>query len=118
MSYIPPDVKWYLAEIVVEFSIESESANVVHTNLVLVRSDSPTEAYDQAISLGADYNSEYTNPEGKRVTARFRGLRDLNVIHGELKHGTELIYSLKTAMSEKELNEWVSSRKELGVFRT
>ena len=37
----------------------------------------------------------YKNPDGKCVTFRFRGLRDLNVVHGELEHGTEIIYSRK-----------------------
>jgi len=47
----------------------------------------------------------------------FRGLRDLNVIDGELGHGTELIYSKRVGMSESDLAQWVSSKEDLGVFR-
>jgi hypothetical protein len=36
-----PDAEWYLAEIVEEFRIAGETQNIVHTNLVLVRADSP-----------------------------------------------------------------------------
>jgi hypothetical protein len=43
MGYIPPGAEWYLAEIVEEFRIAGESENIVHTNLVLVRADSPDE---------------------------------------------------------------------------
>jgi len=52
MSHIPPDAKWYLAEIVEEFRIESEPDNIVHTNMVLVRADSPEEAYRTHLPWG------------------------------------------------------------------
>src|SRR5580658_5118673 len=52
MSYIPPDARWYLADIVEEFRIESEPENIVHTNTILVRADSPEEAYQSALALG------------------------------------------------------------------
>ena len=42
MGYIPPDAKWYLAEIVQQISVEGDPRRVVHTNLVLVRGDCPT----------------------------------------------------------------------------
>jgi hypothetical protein len=52
MSYIPPDARWYLVEIVEEFRIESEPDNIVHTNMVLVRADSPEEAYRTHLPWG------------------------------------------------------------------
>ena len=116
MAYIPPHSKWYLAEIVEEFVIEGEPANIVHTNLVLVRADSPEEAYDRAIQLGHERELQYTNPEGKAVKVTFCGLRDLNVIHGELAHGTELIYERQVGISPRDLNKWVTSKENLGVF--
>jgi len=116
VGYIPSDAKWYLAEIVEEFSFEGESENVVHTNMVLVRADSPDEAYERTIALGKEREMSYTNPEGTTVTVKFRGLRDLNVIHGELAHGTEIIWSRRKGMSEQDLMNWVSTREELGVF--
>src|SRR4051794_18031384 len=117
MAYIPAEAKWYLADIVEEFSIQGEPDNIVHTNLVLVRADSPEEAYDRAISLGQNSESNYTNSEGKLVTVRFRGLKDLNVIHGELEHGTELAYNRRVGMSESELGDWVTPKEHLAVFR-
>ena len=117
MAYIPPDARWYLAEIVEEIRIESEPENVVHTNIVLVRADSPEEAYQRALALGKEGEMTYTNPDGKTVQVYFRGLRDLNVIHGELEHGTELIYEKRTGMSESDFARWVPAKEDLGVFR-
>ncbi len=117
MAYIPPGAKWYLAEIVEEFRIQSEPENIVHTNIVLVRADSAEEAYQRAIALGKEGEMIYTNPEGRTVHVYFRGLRDLNVIHGELEHGTELIYEKRTGISELDLAQWLSSKEDLGVFR-
>jgi hypothetical protein len=116
MAYIPPDAKWYLAEIVEEIRIESEPENIVHANTVLVRADSPEEAYRSALALGKEGEMTYTNPDGKTVQVYFRGLRDLNVIHGELEHGAELIYDKRSGMSESDLAQWVSAKEHLGVF--
>ena len=116
MSYIPPDARWYLADIVEEFRIESEPENIVHTNTILVRADSPEEAYQSALALGKEGEIAYTNPDGKNVQVYFRGLRDLNVIHGELEHGAELIYEKRTGMSESDLARWVSAKDDLGAF--
>jgi hypothetical protein len=117
MAWIPPDARWYLAEIVEEFTVEDDSDNVVHTNMVLIEADSPEDAYSRAIEIGRQSETAYTNTDGKRVSAAFRGLRDLNVIHGELAHGTELIYSRHDGMTRQELDKWVSPKEKLGVFR-
>jgi hypothetical protein len=69
--------------------------NVVHTNMILVRADSPEEAYQKAVQLGTARQQSYENPAGKRVECRFRGLRDLNGIHDELEHGAELGFYLR-----------------------
>jgi hypothetical protein len=116
-QHIPPDAEWYLAEIVIEHVIEGEADNVVHKNLTLVRADSPEEAYQRATALGMEENLTYANPEGRRVTSRFVGLRALNVIHDKLEHGAELTYSKRIGMSPLELQKWVSKKDDLGVFR-
>ena len=117
MSYIPPGAKWYLAEIVQEFKISGEADNVLHTNLVLVRADSPEEAFHNAEMLGREGDAEYKNPEGRTVIARYRGLHDLNVIHGDLEHGTELIYDKRIGVSEDDLQRYLSCKEDLGVFK-
>ncbi len=116
MGYIPPDAKWYLAEIVEKISVEGDPRLVIHTNSVLVRADSPDEAYDKAVELGTAAQVSYENPDGKRVAITYCGLRDLNGIHGELEHGTELIYSEKLNMGPTAIQQYISSNEELGVF--
>lgn len=117
MGYIPQDAKWYLADIVEQISVEGDSRNVVHTNLVLVRADSPEEAYQKALDLGMAAEQSFENPQGNLVTIHFRGLRDLNVIHDDLEHGAELSFQEELGMEEAEIAEWVRPKEELGVFR-
>ena len=117
MGYIPKSAKWYLADIVVQITVEDDPRNVVHTNLVLVRADSPEEAYQKAMELGAAWEQSWENPDGKCVTLRFRGLHDLNVIHDELEHGAELIYWEKRDFDESAIQEWITPKEELGVFQ-
>ena len=115
MGYIPKDAEYYLAEIVLEIAVTGEAESLVHTNLVLVRADSPDEAYTKALELG--HAGEYTekNSDGTEVSVRFRGLRDLNVIHDKLGHGAELIYREDT-FDEAAIARWVSPKEALGVF--
>lgn len=116
MGYIPKSAKWYLADIVQQITVEDDPRNVVHTNLILIRADSPEEAYQKAIELGSAGDQSYENIDGKRVTFRFRGLRDLNVIHDELEHGAELIYGENLDMDESAIRQWVTPKEGLGVF--
>lgn len=117
MGFIPADAKWYLAEIVEEIWIDGERDNIVHTNVVLVRADSPEEPYDRAVELGMQGEITCSNPDGKVVRTRYRGLRDPNVIHDELEHGAELIYGWRTGVSEHEILRWVERKEDLGFFR-
>jgi hypothetical protein len=51
------------------------------------------------------------------VTMRFRGLRDLNVIHEELEHGSELVYDEKTNLSEEQVKALLRPKESFAVFR-
>ncbi|MGO9271716.1 MAG: DUF4288 domain-containing protein [Terriglobia bacterium] len=117
MGYIPDGAKWYLAEVVEEITVEGDPRNVVHTNVVLVRADSPAEAYEKSLALGQQSETSYKNPAGKHVGIVFKGLHDLNVIHDELGHGAELIFSEEVGMSAERLRGWLAAKEELGIFR-
>lgn len=52
----------------------------------------------------------------RRVSIRFRGLRNLDVIYGALEHGCEIMYQEKLGVSEKGLRKLVRSKSELEVF--
>jgi len=117
MAYIPEDAKWYLADIVEVITVEGDPRNVVHTNLTLIRADSPEDAYRKAIELGTSADRSYRNPAGKLVTFRFAGLGDLNVVHEDFEHGAELIFSEDVDVDAATIDSWVSSKEDLAVFR-
>lgn len=116
MGYIPKDAKWYLARLVQEITVEGDPRNVVHTNVVLVRADSPEEAYQKALHLGAQGEIAYKNPQGLNVRTTFRGLNSLGVIHDPLDHGAELEYAEEVDVDEAALKRYVHRKEELSVF--
>jgi hypothetical protein len=118
MAFIPKDAKWYLAWLIQEIIVEDDSRNIVHTNLLLVRANSPDEAYNKAIDLGKESEISYENPAGKSVVCAFRGIKDLNVIHDELAHGAELNYEEKVGVSNEEIERMLRSKEELTVFHS
>lgn len=100
----------------VQIRVEDDARILVHVNTVLVRADSPEQAYDEAMRLGRDNEQEYENSDNKLVHTTFRGLRDLNVIHDELEHGAELAYSQESVHSEEEAQAFVRNHRDLAVF--
>jgi hypothetical protein len=117
MAYIPKDAKWYIADLVMECQIEGEPRNVVHINIVLVRADSPEEAFQKAEELGKEGENSYLNPNNQQVIWLYRGLRDLQVIHDELEDGAELMYEEKIGISEDEVQAIVRAKSQLNVFK-
>ncbi len=118
MAYIPPDAKWWIADLVVEFSTEGEPQNRVQYKLTLLRADSADQAYSKALEYGRSNESVFINPEGKRVSARFRGLRDLFVIYDKLADGAELVADERVGVSEDEIVAGLRDRQHLSVFET
>jgi hypothetical protein len=117
MAYIPKEAKWYIADLVMECQIEGEPRNVVHVDIVLVRADSPEEAFQKAEQLGKEGENSYLNPNNQQVIWLYRGLRDLQVIHDELEHGAELMYEEKIGISEDEVQAIVRAKSQLNVFK-
>src|SRR5438046_58275 len=115
MGYVPEGAKWYLADIVQEITIEDDSRNHVHTILVLVRADSAEEAYQRALEIGAreEQQRSFKDLQGRGVSSRFRGLRDLNVIHDQLDHGAALRYTVEDGMDEDAIQQWVTPKERL-----
>jgi hypothetical protein len=116
MSFIPRDAKWYIADIVEEIRVEGNRRNVVHINQLLVRADSPNEAYARSLKLGEGCNLTYKNQQDKNVAIKFRGLREISVVHDKLGHGAELSYQEKVGVGEKEIKRWIRPKKDLSIF--
>ena len=106
MAYIPPDAKWYIADVVMQIRVDGDPRTLVHINTLLVRADSPDEAYEKALDLGRGQDSIYENPEGREVSITFRGLQDLNVIHDPLEHGAELCYAERPIFRIRRRQNW------------
>lgn len=117
MAFVPKDARWYLADVVLEHTVEGDPRNVVHVNIHLIEADSPQRAYEKACTLGRDAEQVYVNSDGKVVRVVFRGLRDLNVIHEELEDGAELTYEQYESVPEAKLAGWVGPKESLAVFR-
>lgn len=117
MAYISKDAKWYIAELVMECLIEKEPRNVVHVNIVLVRADSPSSAFEKAEQLGKESEDSYLNPTNQKTVWIYRGLRALDVIHDELEHGAELMYEEKIDVSEDAVQDMITTKSEINVFR-
>lgn len=116
MGFIPKGAHWYLADIVLEHTVEGEGQNVVHVNTHLVEAESPEQAYEKALALGRSAEREYANTQGNQVRVTFRGLRELNVIHEALEDGAELTYSETVGVAEDQLRGWVTPKEQLAVF--
>ncbi len=116
MAYVPKDALWYLAEFIMEITVAGAARNVVHRNLMLIRADSPDQAYDKARKLGYAGETEYTNPLGQVVQIRFRGIAQIDVVIDELSDGAELKYEEQTGVSAEEIANWIRPRERLRVF--
>ena len=117
MGFIPRDAIWHIAEEVLEITVEGATQNVVHINYLLVRAESPEDAYEKALRLGAEHETMYLNEDKKEVNISFRGLRDLTVIHEALEHGSELLYEEKLGISKEALDRLVQPKESLSVFK-
>lgn len=116
MGYIPPNTKWYLADLIMCFRIGDSEELLVHANLHLIRADSPEEAYKRSVDIGRESEAHYTNSDGQDVSVSFRGLRDLFPIYDELKDGAEILYEEIQGLDEDGVAKLVTPKEELSVF--
>lgn len=122
MAYIPEDAEWYLADVVEMLQVSGHATIIVHINTLLVRADSPEEAYFRAMTLGrqglgARGRSTYRNLAGEKVTTTFLGLSELNVIHDPLEDGAEISYRERRVLSLDAAKKLVARKQNLAVFR-
>jgi hypothetical protein len=117
MAYVPKDAEWFLADLIEEIRVAGSKRNIVHINHVIIRAHSPESAYARAIALGKRGAISYLNPQGKRVTMRFRGLGNLDVIHDPLGDECEIMFKEKIGVSEHGIKKMVRRKRDLEVFQ-
>ena len=116
MAHVPDNAWWYVAELIMELTVDGDPQNVVHKNLVLIKAASPEEAYQKALELGKAGENSYSNPKGKLVTTKFRGLGHLDVILDALEHGAEIQFEEHVDVSADQIKKWIHRKEELNVF--
>ena len=110
--------QWYVADLIVEITVETASENIVHINTLLLRATSPEAAFESALELGREHESSYVNPEGQTVKTVFRGLADLNAIDAPLDQDMEFSFAQQVGVSEHELQQLITPKEQLSVFRS
>jgi hypothetical protein len=117
MAYIPSDARWFIAEIVERIRVQGDPRAVVHVNLCLIEAAGPAMAYRKALALGKTADMTYRNPQGRKVSIEFLGLRELNVVHDPLEHGAELLHYRYLGLTAAGARKLVTRRTKLSVFR-
>ncbi len=107
---------WYVAEIVMEITVDGDARNVIHQNLVLIRAESAEEAYESAVGIGKSGESSYCNPEGRAVSISFVGLSQLDLVHEDLEHGAEILFNYRVGVSPEQVRELVHPPEQLRAF--
>ncbi|MGB8772166.1 MAG: DUF4288 domain-containing protein [Candidatus Korobacteraceae bacterium] len=109
--------EWHIAELVLKITVEGDERNLVQKNLMLIKANSPADAYDKAIILGNEHAMSYQNPHGKQVHIQFIGLSRLNAVYDRLEDGAELLYEEYVGVSDEQIRELVVPKHLLEPFR-
>lgn len=108
---------WYLADIVLSSQVEYENESLIHINSVLISAQTDDEAYEKALCKGHESEMEYKNSQGEKVVVTFLGLKDLSFINDEIEDGTELVYTEKKCAMGSQLEDLITPKVELHVFK-
>lgn len=117
MGYIPKNAEWYVAELLMEITVQGARRNVLHRNLFLINAHSPEEAHNKALRTGQSEETEYENSKDQHVKIRFRGISKLDVVYDPLADGAELCFEEQLGVSETEIQNMIPAKGELAVFR-
>lgn len=108
--YIPEDVEWFIAQIVILISV-SDEGSVGHINYVLIHANSFDEAYRKAKEFGKLQESTHLNKRGNKVNVEFLGLKSLTPVYEKFEDGSEVLYQEIT--DTRRLRSLVRKRSEL-----
>jgi hypothetical protein len=124
-KFISP-VGWYVASILVRFEWYDEDKENLNRrclaweNTILIKADSPEEAYAKALEEGKAHEEHGeawdADNEERKGRWRFEGLTSLLAIYNELEDGAEIIWREFENRSVKKVRSWVKSKEELEVF--
>lgn len=120
-------VGWYVASLLHRLEWYDENTDdpnrrcLAWENQILIKADSPDEAYAKAVEHGrADEESGEvweTDNEERKGKWQFEGLTSLLPIYEELEDGAEIIWKEYERRSVKKIKSWVKPKDELEVFK-
>jgi hypothetical protein len=117
-SAYQPTIRWYISYEILAFEYKDahlQSEFTVWENLILVRADSPDEAYVKAVEHGNLSEEEVTINE-KPGFCRFRGIRKLVPIYEELDDGAEIEWR-EYELGKDRLEALIPAKEELQAFQ-
>lgn len=112
--------KWYIAHEILYFEPMSEKspkrANwTVWENLILIKANTPKEAYRKAMDLGR-LNEHAVKIDGEDGYCRFKGLRELSLVYDKLEHGAELEWR-EFQMEPTKLDQMIIPKAKMQAFK-
>ena len=117
-------VNWYVARILLRFEFYDEDKSNLNRrclaweNQILIKADSPSEAYKKAIRQGKLESSEmWTADEKRKDKFHFEGLTGLVAIYEELEDGSEITWTEYENRTVKKVKNWVLPKDKLEVFK-
>ena len=116
-SEVYKSAKWYIAHEILYFESKSDKARAKRTvweNLILIRADSPEEAYEKALQKGQS-NEHAVKIGSTDGYCKFKGLRDLVLIYDQLEDGAELEWR-ELEMTPAVLDRFVRPKGKLHAF--
>lgn len=117
MTYVKPQWKWYVAELVTETRVDGDPRVVGAIEIVLLHADSPEEAFAKAEKLVNESEFVYRNSEGDPVREHYLGINELdNLQVTDLEDGQVLAVRLMTHTSPEELRGLVREKHQLSLF--
>ena len=108
---------WYLSHELLYAETGKEAPTeclTVWENLILIRANSPAEAYKKAMKHGK-MSEDKVRINGKPGKLRFLGLRDLVLIYDELEDGAELEWP-ETQFTRVKMRKLLRSKERLHAF--
>ena len=124
-KFVSP-VGWYVAWELLRFEWDDEDITnpnrrcLSWENQILIRAETPDEAYEKALSHGQLSEGEEmwkTDDETQKGRWRFEGLTGLCAIYEEPADGAEIAWHQQENRSVRKIKEKVRSKDELEVFQ-
>ena len=119
-------VDWYVAMVLMRFEWDDEDKSNLNRrclsweNQILLKADSPEEAYEKAMAKGREHEEAgemwESGNEARKGRWRFEGLTSLLAVYEEPDDGSEISWTEHENKSVRKVQSWVTSKDDLEVF--